>query len=99
MKFSVLLSIYNQESIVFFERAMRSIWDEQLIKPNEIVLVKDGLLRNELDECIQAWKEKIGNLFKVISLSENVGLGIAINAGLNECTYDLVARMDIAYIS
>jgi len=94
MKFTVLMSIYNKEKVEYFNRAMESIWDSQTVKPNEIVLVKDGLLTNELDNAIFMWENKIGNLYKTISLKENMGLGDALNIGLNECSYNLVARMD-----
>ena len=42
MKFSVLMSIYHKEKAEYFNRAMQSIWDEQTMKPDEIVLVQDG---------------------------------------------------------
>ena len=43
MRFSLLMSIYHKEYPVFFDIAMRSIWDEQTVKPDEIVWLKTGL--------------------------------------------------------
>ncbi|WP_229770958.1 glycosyltransferase family protein [Campylobacter portucalensis] len=60
MNFSVLMSIYYKENPNFFNRAMKSIWNEQSIKPNEIVLVEDGELTEELYKEIKKWKNKIG---------------------------------------
>jgi glycosyltransferase involved in cell wall biosynthesis len=93
-KFSVLMSIYYKEKSEYFNRAMQSIWDEQSIKPNEIVLVQDGRLTRDLYEVINKWQEKLGDKLKVISLEQNMGLGDALNIGLQHCSYELVARMD-----
>ncbi len=56
--FSVLMSIYIKEKAIYFDRAMKSIWDEQTIKPSEIVLVEDGKLTGELYSSIAQWKLK-----------------------------------------
>ena len=94
MKFSVLMSIYYKEKQEYFNRCMQSVWDEQTVKPNEIVLVQDGQLTEELYEVIDQWSDKLGSIFKTIPLEQNVGLGDALNIGLHECRYELVARMD-----
>jgi glycosyltransferase involved in cell wall biosynthesis len=94
MKFSVLISIYHKEKSEYFNRAMKSIWDEQSVKPNEIVLVQDGKLTDELYRSIKQWQDKLGTMFKTIPLEENVGLGDALNIGIKECRYELIARMD-----
>jgi glycosyltransferase involved in cell wall biosynthesis len=94
MKFSVLMSIYHKEKPEYFNRAMQSIWDEQTVKPNEIVLVQDGPLTDGLYEDINEWKVKIGESFKTIPLEKNVGLGDALNVGIKHCSYELIARMD-----
>ncbi len=94
MKFSVLMSIYHKEKTEYFNRTMQSIFDEQTIKPNEIILVLDGKLTDNMYSSIQYWQEKIGTIFKTISLEKNVGLGDALNIGLKECSFELIARMD-----
>lgn len=99
MKFSILMSIYKKEKSKYFNRAMQSIWDDQTVKPNEIVLVLDGPLTDELYISINSWKEKIGNLFKVVELESNLGLGNALNEGIKYCSYELIARMDTDDIS
>jgi len=92
--FSVLMSIYSKENARYFDRAMISIWDEQTIKPSEIVLIEDGILTDDLYSSISHWKEKIGKAFRTIPLEKNVGLGNALNIGLQKCRYELIARMD-----
>lgn len=94
MKFSVLMSIYNKEKEEYFNKAMVSIWDKQSLKPNEIILVQDGPLTDQLYKSINNWSEKIGSIFKIVVLKNNVGLGDALNIGLKECSYDIIARMD-----
>lgn len=98
-KFSVLMSIYYKEDANYFNRAMVSIWDEQILKPNEIVLVLDGKLTEELMQTISKWKNKLNEIMKIVPLENNMGLGDALNVGLKECTYELVARMDTDDIS
>lgn len=94
MKFSVLMSIYHKESAEYFNRCMKSIWDEQSLKPNEIVLVQDGPLTDSLYLSINNWQKKLDTVFKTIVLENNQGLGDALNIGLQNCKYELVARMD-----
>lgn len=93
-KFSVLISVYYKEIPRYLDRALQSITDDQVLKPNEIVLVKDGTLTKELDEVIEKYQKNYPNLFKIVTLEKNYGLGKALNIGLKNCTYELVARMD-----
>ena len=81
-KFSVLMSIYCKENANYFNRAMVSIWDEQILKPNEIVLVLDGKLTEELMQAIFKWKNKLNEIMKIVPLENNMGLGDALNVGL-----------------
>ena len=94
MKFSVLLSLYHKEKPAYFNRCMQSIWEEQTVQPDEIVLVLDGSLPKELMDTIERWQQTIGGKLKQIPLAQNVGLGEALNQGLLACSHDLVARMD-----
>jgi glycosyltransferase involved in cell wall biosynthesis len=98
-EFSVLLSIYHRESPEYFDRCMCSVWDEQILKPDEIILVQDGKLTDDLYAVIEKWEKKLGDIFKVVQLEKNVGLGDALNEGLKHCSNELVARMDTDDIS
>lgn len=89
--FSVLLSVYWKEQPAYLQQSLDSIFRQTLL-PDEVVLVKDGLLTEELNQVIDMYILK--PQLKVISLSENQGLGKALNEGLKHCSYDLVARMD-----
>ena len=92
--FSVLMSVYIKENPKYFDRALKSITDDQILKPNQIVLVKDGPLTDELEKIIKKWSEKYKNLFKIIPLEKNMGLGEALRIGIENCSYNLIARMD-----
>lgn len=91
--FSVLMSIYYKEVPDFFIKALDSLMNQTKM-PNEIVLVKDGALTKELDEIINQYIADYPNLFKIILLAENKGLGNALSIGILECSNEIVARMD-----
>lgn len=93
-KFSVLLSVYAKEKTDFLVAALNSIYSEQTLKPNEIVLVKDGPLTKDLDDVVDKYDKNLKGILKIIVLKKNMGLGYALNEGLNACTNELVARMD-----
>lgn len=99
LEFSVLLSVYVKENPKFLEQALQSVV-EQSVLPNEIVIVKDGPLTNELDYVVHDFVESNRKVnVKVVELYENIGLGGALNIGLEKCKYDWVARMDSDDIS
>ncbi|WP_090940094.1 glycosyltransferase [Pelosinus propionicus] len=93
MKFSVLISIYCKENPMFFKIALESVINQTCI-PTEIVIVKDGALTYELDQIIENFEMRFPGLFKIIILPENRGLGLSLQAGIIECSYELIARMD-----
>lgn len=96
VKFSVLISVYNKEKPNFLEKALDSICN-QTLKPDEVVLVKDGMLTQELEKVIDREQDKFIEYnidFICVQLGKNKGLGIALQKGLEKCRYDYVARMD-----
>ena len=99
MKFSVLISVYDKERPKYLSRALKSIWDDQILKPDEIVLVKDGSLSDDLETVIRNWSNRLKSKIKVVNINVNSGLGNALRIGLKECSHDLIARMDADDIS
>ncbi|WP_139764214.1 glycosyltransferase, partial [Salmonella enterica] len=73
------------------DRCFLSIY-EQTLPADEIVLILDGDITVELNFIIQKWSKILP--IKVFSLSKNVGLGKALNIGLEKCQHDIVLRMD-----
>ena len=88
--FSVLLSVYYNESPYYFRQSIDSLFNQSLA---EVVLVKDGELTPELENVITEYTAKYLQI-RVVPLKQNQGLGKALNEGLKHCSYDLVARMD-----
>ncbi|WP_350608184.1 glycosyltransferase [Pseudoalteromonas sp. MER144-MNA-CIBAN-0113] len=91
MSFSVLMSVYHKENPFFLSDALNSV-HSQTVQATEIVLVQDGPLTADLYSVINSWKSKL-NIIDVV-IASNVGLGEALNQGLQHCSYALVARMD-----
>lgn len=94
MEFSVLLSLYYKENASALNECFQSLWTDQKIRVDEIVLVLDGPIGGELTECVSFWQRKIGDSLKVIALEQNLGLGMALNEGLKHCSNEWVFRMD-----
>ena len=93
LNFSVLMSIYYKENPQFFRTALDSVIN-QTLQPDEIVIVEDGELTDELYKVIETYKNKYPQVFKIVQLETNQGLGKALQIGVGNCSYDLIARMD-----
>jgi glycosyltransferase involved in cell wall biosynthesis len=93
------MSVYAKDNPVYLDEALYSIWNEQTLKPGQIVLVADGPLSEQLNICIADWREKLNELLTITVLSQNSGLGVALNTGLQHCRYELVGRMDADDVS
>lgn len=91
--FSVAISVYKNDTAEYFDRALESITDLQTVKPSEIVLVVDGLINDDLNKVIEKYENKY-NIFKIIRLSQNGGLGNALKIAVENCSNELIARMD-----
>ena len=91
--FSVAMSVYKSDNPNFFDRALSSITDEQTIIPNEIVLVVDGPVNDEINAVIDKYESKY-EIFKVIRLEQNGGLGNALKIAVENSSNELIARMD-----
>ena len=91
--FSVLMSLYINEKPEFFRECMNSILS-QTVMPSEILIVKDGPVKSEVEELIKSYSDNNPGLIKTISYETNKGLGYALAIGINECSYELIARMD-----
>ncbi|EMC8780762.1 glycosyltransferase [Providencia rettgeri] len=94
LKFSVLLSVYKNEIPSSLDQALNSLLVNQTIIPSEIILVEDGPLTPELNKIIFLWKSNFSSILKTVTLQKNIGLGNALNVGINHCSYDWIFRMD-----
>ncbi len=91
---AVLMSVYKKETGVRLDRCMRSIWTEQTLKPDQIILVEDGPLTDDLYSVINFWKNELHDVLVILKNSENVGLTKSLNKGLSAVKTELIARMD-----
>lgn len=96
--FSVLISVYKKEKAEYLKQALQSVIN-QTLKPKEIVIVKDGPLTKELDDCIEDFQRQHPKLFKILTFKKNRGLGLALRDGVKACKYEYIARMDSDDIS
>lgn len=92
-KYSVLMSVYKNEKPQYLREAINSMLN-QTIQPEEFVIVKDGCLTEELELVIEEYKNKYKDLFKIVKIQRNVGLGNALAIGVNACKNEYIARMD-----
>ncbi len=98
VNYSVLMSVYYKEKPDYLIQSIESMLNQTKVT-NEFVIVCDGPLTKELDNVIEDYISRHPNLFKIIRLKENVGIGKAANIGLKKCTNNLVAKMDSDDIS
>ncbi|WP_143959151.1 glycosyltransferase [Litoribacter populi] len=97
MQFSVLISVYINDNPLFLKMALESVYDQQILKPNEIVIVIDGDINKDNLDIILEFKSRAP--VKIVKLKINSGLGTALHYGLKECSYEYVFRMDADDIS
>lgn len=95
--YSVLMSVYAKENPLFLKESINSILS-QTIKTNDFVIVCDGPLTTELDAILKEFSEK-NNVINIIRLPENMGLGNALNKGIQACKNEIVLRQDSDDIS
>ena len=95
--FSVYTSVYKNDDAAFVDRALESITDKQTVKPNEVVLVVDGPISEEVNKVVEKYSKR--KEFKIIRLKKNVGHGGALKLSSENCSYDLIAKMDADDVS
>jgi len=96
--YSVLMSVYEKENAEHFNKSIESMILQTHLT-NDFVIVKDGPLTPDLELVIDTYQETYPDLFNIIALDENVGLGKALDIGIIICKNELIARMDSDDIS
>lgn len=99
MTISVLMSVYKSEKAEYFNRSLQSVWDDQTLKPNQVVLIVDGPVGDDLWEVIHAWEDRLGDILCLVQNKENLGLTKSLNKGLQYVTSKYIARADSDDIS
>ena len=93
LPFTVLISVYEKENENYLNDALLSI-EHQTVKPNEIIIVEDGPLPEKLTKVISNYRENSVISVRSLKLKRNHGLGYALKYGVNNASYNLIARMD-----
>lgn len=91
--YSILMTIYKGDNPKNAQISIDSMLN-QTIRANDFVLVCDGDLTAELNLLINKYEQTYPDLFNVIRLKQNVGLGAALRIGVNHCKNEFIARMD-----
>ena len=92
--FSIITSIYKNDQPDYVRVALDSMLVNQSIKPTEIVLVRDGMVPETLDSLLDEYEARYPEIFNIIRLEQNGGLGKALKLGVETAKYDIIARMD-----
>lgn len=92
IKFSVLISIYKKDKTDNVKIAIDSILN-QTLKPFEIIIIVDGPISGNMMNLLNKYKKKEKKI-KLHYIKENIGLGMALNIGINYCKCNYIARMD-----
>ncbi|MDB2668331.1 glycosyltransferase [Alphaproteobacteria bacterium] len=89
--FCALGSLYDGEKSENFRQAMQSLFMQSYMVP--VILVVDGPIRKELRTVVDEYK---GKIHKIVELTENIGLGPALNAGIESLAgeFDFIIRYD-----
>lgn len=90
--YSVLMSVYKKENPEFLKCSINSMLN-QTVKPSEFIIIKDGPLTKELNDVIESYS-KNNEIFNVIQLEKNLGLGLALRNGILAAKNELIIRMD-----
>ena len=92
--FSVLVSVYDGDRPDYLRRAFRSAVDDQTVRPDQVIIVRDGPVRDELAGCLDELRCCSPVPVTFVPLPENRGLGPALDRGVAASWFDVIARMD-----
>jgi len=92
--FSLLVSVYDGALPDYLRRALRSAVDDQTVRPDQVIIVRDGPVRDELAECLDELQRRCPAPVTFVPLPRNSGLGPALDRGVAASWFDVIARMD-----
>jgi glycosyltransferase involved in cell wall biosynthesis len=91
MKYSIVMSVYEKDRPEWLVQALESLINQTLVS-DDIIIVIDGPIMVELDTVLERYN-KMSNI-SLIRIVTNMGLGNALNVGIKQAKYELIARMD-----
>jgi len=97
--FALLISTWGGDRSDYLREAFVSTVDEQTRRPAQVVLVQDGPVPDQLATEIQHLIATSPVPVSHVEMADNVGLGPALDAGLEASEHEIVARMDADDVS
>lgn len=91
--YSVLMSVYAKERASYLRESLNSML-AQTMAPEQIVVVEDGPLTSQLTETLEQFQKRYPEVFTIVPLPQNSGLGTALARGILACRNEIVIRMD-----
>ena len=88
--FSLLVPVYDGDRPDYLRRAFRSAVHDQTVRPDQVIIVRDGPVRAELAECLDELCASSPVPVTFVPLSRNAGLGPALDRGLAASEHDVV---------
>ncbi len=98
-KFSVITSVYKNDKPEFVRIALDSLLVGQTVMPDDIVLVQDGAVSDVMADILCKYEDQYPEIFNIIRLEKNCGLGNAMKIGVDKAKNEIIARMDSDDIS
>jgi glycosyltransferase involved in cell wall biosynthesis len=97
--FSLLVPVYHGDRPDYLRRAFHSAVDGQTVRPDQVIIVRDGPVRSELAQCLAELQASSPVPVTLVPLERNGGLGPALDRGLAASRFDVVARQDADDVS
>jgi glycosyltransferase involved in cell wall biosynthesis len=97
--FALLLPVCDSDNADHLHRAFRSAVHDQTLRPDQVIVVRDGPVDDELTRCLDYLRATSPVPVTFVPLAMNGGLGPALDVGLTASRYDVVARMDADDVS
>jgi glycosyltransferase involved in cell wall biosynthesis len=92
--FSLLVAVYDGDHPDHLRRSLRSAVNDQTVPPDQVIIVRDGPVRQEMADCLDQFMANSPVPVTFVPLEHHAGLGPALDQGLAASRYDIVARMD-----
>src|ERR1700747_2886734 len=93
-RFSLLVAIYDGDRPDYLRRAFRSAVHDQTVRPDQVIIVRDGPVRAALAECLDELCATSPVRVMFAPRPGNDGRAPALARGLAGSQHDVVARMD-----
>lgn len=88
------MTTYIGETAENIDESLNSILTNQTVKPDQVVLVYDGAVKESLEEVVDRYKKQFPDILEIVKLEKNQGSSKASAAGFRYIKNEWFARMD-----